>query len=358
MSWRQSPHIRTFGLFALIVGLTLASFYLISPVLIPVVISFTLYALFEPATLYLVRHNVNRSLAILCVLVLLVLTSIIAVGFALPALFDQASLLQSKLPQIVDQLERLVTRYGHQLAERFGTDIDASDITVNLLSQSSSLGQNLLINATNRALDLVIIFILVPFITYYLLRDFKRVRNDLMNWLPNSSFELGWLIYHNVSTQLKAYTRGVMLQSLIMATICAIGFSLIGLEIPVLLGCITGILNLVPYIGPVISILLALLVGAAMTPFDPSILYLSVMVIVVAQIIDNVVVIPSVVANAVNLHPVQAILGIIIFGSLFGTVGVILAVPSIAAARIVMKNIYADMANASLKSSRLPSVVA
>ena len=98
-------------------------------------------------------------------------------------------------------------------------------------------------------------------------------------------------------------------------------------------------------------LVLSLLVGAAMTPFDADILYLSVAVIVSAQIFDNLVVIPSVVANSVNLHPVQAILGIIIFGSLFGTVGIILAVPAIAAGKIVFKNIYTDIANASLKAT-------
>jgi predicted PurR-regulated permease PerM len=58
-----------------------------------------------------------------------------------------------------------------------------------------------------------------------------------------------------------------------------------------------------------------------------------------------------IVAGAVNLHPVQAILGIIIFGSSFGRVGIILAVPAIAAGKIVFKNIYADMANANLKAT-------
>jgi predicted PurR-regulated permease PerM len=57
------------------------------------------------------------------------------------------------------------------------------------------------------------------------------------------------------------------------------------------------------------------------------------------------------VANSVNLHPVQAILGIIIFGSLFGTVGIILAVPAIVSGKLVFNNIYADMANASLKAT-------
>lgn len=350
MDWKSSPHLQTFKLFALFVAVCLASFYLISSVLLPVLISITLYALFEPATLYLVRHKVNHSLSILIVLLFLVLTSLIAVGFALPALFDQVAVLQSKLPQIAQQLERFLTHYGEVISAEIGTDLDVSELTVTALTQFSSLGQSILINATNRVLDIVIIFILVPFLTYYLLKDFQRVRNNLMNWLPNSSFELGWVIYHNVTAQLKAYTRGVMLQSLIMAAVCAAGFTLIGLDIPLLLGCITGILNLVPYIGPIISMLIAALVGAAMTPFDPTLIYLGALVIVVAQIVDNVVVIPAVIANAVNLHPVQVILGIIIFVSLFGTLGVILAIPGIAAGKIVYNNLFADIQNASLKT--------
>lgn len=333
------------------VGICLATFYLISPVLIPVVISFTLYALFQPAVTYLVRHNINRSPAILIVLVLLVIASALMIAFALPALIEQISLLQNKLPQIATQLKQLLTAHGEKIFARIGANFDVSEIILSLLSKSSSLGQTALIEISNRLFNFVIVLILVPFLTYYLLKDFKRSRNQLMNWLPNSSFELGWLIYQNVSTQLLAYTRGVMLQSLIMAALCTLGFSFIGLDIPLLMGAITGLFNLVPYIGPIISIALALLVGAAMSPFDPSILYLSVIVIIGAQIFDNAVVIPGIVAGAVNLHPVQAILGIIIFGSLFGTVGIILAVPAIAAGKIVFKNIYADMANASLKAT-------
>ena len=350
MSWQQSPQIQAFKLLALVVAISLASFYFISSVLVPVTISFTLYALFQPAVFYLVRHNINHSLSILIVLLLMTFASVIMLAYALPTLIEQVGLLQHKLPQIVKQLEQLLTFYGEQLSQRIGADIDVSKVSLAILSKASSLGQTVLLNVSNGLFNFVIIFVLVPFLTYYLLKDFKRARNELMNWLPNSSFELGWMIYHNVSTGLQAYTHGVMLQSLIMATFCSIGFLLIGLDIPFLMGAITGLFNLVPYIGPVISIILSLLVGAAMTPFDANILYLSVVVVVSAQIFDNVVVIPAIVAHAVNLHPVQAIFGIIIFGSLFGTIGIILAVPAIAAGKIVFNNIYADMANASLKA--------
>jgi predicted PurR-regulated permease PerM len=90
---------------------------------------------------------------------------------------------------------------------------------------------------------------------------------------------------------------------------------------------------------------LATLVASAVTPFDPTLIYLSIGVVIVAQIVDNVVVIPSVIANAVNLHPVLVIFGLIIFGNLFGTLGVILAIPAMAAIKIIQTNLYSDIYN-------------
>jgi len=347
-----SADFQTIKVFAFVSAIILGCFYLMSSVLIPVIISFTLYALFQPATFYLVRLNINHSLSILIVLLLLVFFAFIALGFALPQLIDQISLLQAKLPQILTKLEKFLTYYSDEFSAQIGIDLDVSKVIISLLSQSSSLGQSLLLNVSNKLLGFAIISLLVPFLTYYLMKDFKSVRNRLLNWLPNSSFELGWLIYHRVANQLQAYTRGVMIQSAVMASICTVGFTLIGMDIAVLLGCITGILNLVPYVGPIISIVLTLLVGSAMTPFDPTLLYLGVLVIISAQVVDNVIVVPAVIAQAVNLHPVQVILGIIIFGSVFGTLGVILAIPAIATAKIIYTNLYANILNAHRKVPR------
>lgn len=347
----SSASFQAFRTFIVVVILVMATIYMMSPVLIPVIISFTLYALFEPATIYLVRHNINHSLSILIVLVLLVFFSFIAIGFALPQLLEQASLLQAKLPQILAKLEVLVSDYSQQISQLTGAEFDASDIIMTTLSESSSLAQSLLLSLSNKLLNIIIFVLLVPFLTYYLLKDFRSVRNRLMNWLPNSNFEQGWIIYRRVSNQLLAYTRGVMMQSMIMATVCALGFSLIGLDIPVLLGAMTGMLNLIPYVGPVISIVLSLLVASAMTPFEPSLLYLSVLVIISAQVVDNVIVIPSLIANAVNLHPVEVIVGIMIIGTAFGTVGVILAIPAIATAKIIFNNLHADFHNTGVRSA-------
>jgi len=347
----SSAYLQTFKIFIFLIGLILTSFYLLSSILLPVIISFTLYALLEPFTNYMVRKDINHSLAIIFTLILMLSVSILAISFALPQLLGQITVLKNKLPVIFSQFEHFLTIYSEKLGEFMGLDFNVSDILVSLLSQSSSLGNTLLVTVSEQVFAITLSMILVPILTYFMLKDFKPLRNRLMNWLPNPNFELGWLIYHRVTRQFQAYTRGVMIQSLIMAIVSSLGYYFIGLDIPVLIGTLTGLLNLIPYLGPLISMALAALVAAAMTPFEPSIMYLAIAVVITAQIVDNIVVIPAVIANAVDLHPVLVITGIIIFGNLFGTIGVILAIPAIAAAKIIYTNLYSDVYNASQNNS-------
>nr|MBC8210100.1 AI-2E family transporter [Gammaproteobacteria bacterium] len=320
----------------------------LSSVILPIIISFTLYALIEPFTNYLVRKEVNHSLAIICILILMLALSIMAISFALPQLLEQVALLKGKLPLLFKQLEQFLTVYTLRLGEFIGVELNVSSILISLLSQSSSLGNKLLVAISEQVFAITLSLILVPLLTYFILKDYKLLRNRMMNWLPNAKFELGWLIYHRVTRQLETYIRGVMIQSLIMAAVASTGFLMIGLDIPLLLGILTGLLNLIPYLGPLISMALATLVAGAMTPFEPSMIMLALGVIAFAQLVDNIIVIPAVIANAVNLHPVTVIIGIIIFGNLFGTIGVILAIPALAAARIIYNNLYSNIYNASL----------
>jgi len=347
----SSAYLQTFKVSAFLIVLVLASFYLLSSVLLPVIISFTLYALLEPFTNHLVRKNINHSLAIIFMLILMLTISFLSISFALPQLFKQIAILKNKLPFIFEQFEQFVTTYSQKLAAFVGVDFDVSSVLVSVLSQFSSLGNKLLLFIPEQIFALTLGLILVPILTYFILKDYKSLRNQMLNWLPNSQFELGWLIYHRVTRQLQAYTRGVMIQSLIMALVSGLGYLIIGLDMPILLGVLTGLLNLIPYIGPLIAMSLAALVAAAMTPFNPLLIYLSIAVVISAQLVDNLVVIPSVIANAVNLHPVLVIVGILIFGSLFGTIGVILAIPALATMKIIYSNLYSDIYNASKNTS-------
>lgn len=343
----STAYFKAIRIFFFLVVIFLGSFYLLSSVLLPIIISFTLYALLKPLTNYLLRKKLNHSLAIILILILMLSISILIISFALPQLFAQVGVLKNKIPLMVEKLEQLGNLASTSLQESMGIELEVSEILVSILSQSTSVGNTLLVNISGHVMGITLGMVLVPILTYFILKDYRTLRNHVLNWLPNSSFELGWIIYHRVSRQLEIYTRGVMLQSLIMGLVACSGFLIIGIDMPLMLGGITGLLNLVPYVGPLISMAIAFLVATTMTPFDPSMLYLSVIVVLIAQAVDNFVVIPSLIANSVNLHPVPVIVGVIIFGSLFGTIGVILAIPVMAAARIIFSNLHTYMYNIS-----------
>jgi len=180
----------------------------------------------------------------------------------------------------------------------------------------------------------------VPIITFFLVRDYHSFRNYMLDKLPNSNFEMGWLIYHRVAHQLQEYIRGIMIQSSIMCVMTSIGFYIIGLDSAFLLGATAGVLNLIPYVGPLLATVLPILMAISEVPIEPWLIGAAISVILIAQIIDSMLVIPSVIASAVNLHPLIVIMGIIVFGNLFGFIGMVIATPTLSTANIIYRGLY------------------
>ena len=162
----------------------------------------------------------------------------------------------------------------------------------------------------------------------------------MLDKLPNSNFEMGWIIYNRVAHQLQEYIRGIMTQSGIMCVMTSIGFYIIGLDSPFLLGATAGVLNLIPYIGPLLAMVLPILLAVSEAPIELWLIGAAISVIVIAQLIDSIIVIPSVVANAVNLHPLIVIIGIVVFGNLFGFIGMVVATPTLSTANIIYRGLY------------------
>ena len=161
-----------------------------------------------------------------------------------------------------------------------------------------------------------------------------------MNWLPNSGFELGWLIYHAVAQQLQDYLRGVLMQSIIIAIIASIGFYLIGVEMYLLFGVMTGLLNLIPYLGPLLAIIPPLIVALGSDSITMVTIIGIPVVVLSAQLIDNLFVVPTLIAQTVNLHPLVVLLGIIIFGAFFGFIGMLIAIPAMAISKIIFTSLF------------------
>ncbi|MCW8956333.1 MAG: AI-2E family transporter, partial [Gammaproteobacteria bacterium] len=310
---------------------------LLAPLLIPIIISFALYAMLEPLSSYFERHGFSRTTASLTVLLLLVLIASLAIALLTPQLSSQLTDLQRQLPQVWKTLIEFAQSSSQFFAQSIGISLEDNNIMQPFFDHANNWGKTVLVEGSNLLISFTILMVLVPIFTFFLIRDYRALRNHLLDMLPNSSFELGWLIYHRVAHQLQEYIRGIMIQSGIMSIMTTAGFYVIGLDSPILLGLVAGVLNLIPYVGPLLAMVLPVLLALGHAPLELWLVGAAIGVILIAQAIDNVVVIPSVIANAVNLHPVIVIVGIIIFGNLFGFIGMVVAIPVISTANIIFR---------------------
>jgi len=336
----KHPLSRTLFVFSMICSVLILFAILLAPLLIPIIISFALYALLEPISEIFERHGLSRNASSLSVLLILVAVGAVCVSLLLPHLSAQLSTLQAQLPVVWQSITTMGNDFSRHITTSLSLDMQSSGITQHFFNQVDSWGKAALIEGSNMLISLSVLLVLVPIFTFFLVRDFRTFRNNLLDKLPNSSFEMGWLIYYRVAHQLQEYIRGIMIQSAIMCVITTIGFYILGFESPFLLGLVAGVLNLIPYVGPLLAMVLPMLLALGHTPVEFWMVGAAVSVILVAQLIDNVIVIPAVIANAVNLHPLVVIVGIIVFGNLFGFIGMVVAIPVISTMNIIYYGLY------------------
>jgi len=336
----QHPLSRTLFIFSMITTVIALLAILLAPLLIPIIISFALYAVLEPISEIFERNGLSRNASSLSVLLILVAIGGLCASLLLPHLSSQLSSLQSQLPIVWQTITSMGNDISQHIISSLGLQMQSSGLTQHFFSKANDWGKTALIEGSNMIISLSILFVLVPIFTFFLIRDFRNFRNSLLDKLPNSSFEMGWLIYYRVARQLQEYIRGIMIQSGIMSVVTTIGFYAIGLDSPFLLGLVAGVLNLIPYVGPLLAMALPILLALGQTPVEFWMVGAAISVILIAQLIDNVIVIPAVIANAVNLHPLAVIVGIIVFGNLFGFIGMVVAIPVISTMNIIYSGLY------------------
>ena len=315
--------------------------YLLMPIWIAVLLCVLFYLMLEPLVGALQAAGARKDLAIACAL----LPPLIGLGFAAVYLIDSG---RAYLPQLGEDLEQLQAGIGRTLAELDLYLETLAGARLGLAEQFAALQLDLrgsaraerLLASTSWFANLLLNLSLVPPLAWFLLRDYRRWRDQALALLPNAQFELGWLMYHRVCTRLQAYLRGLVVQALILSSITATGFWLIGLPSPLLLGALTGVAGLVPYLGPVLALIAPVLMMIAGPGLDPGTLMEIVLVLAIGFGFDNAVVIPFLLAGSVNLHPAVAMVAVVIAGHVGGIAGMVLVIPLLGMLRIIAETTW------------------
>lgn len=341
---RRHPAVRAafiYGLLALAAGLIAL---LLKPVLPALILSFLLYALLQPLINRLVSRGLSASFAVGTVLTTVIVGLVAGMVGLFPRVMGQLTELQNRLPELWAKLSALATDGGRWLQHSLGIAFDGGELLRQQLSTVESWGSDLLVGLISALMQVAVTLLLVPLVAFFLLRDFRKLRNRLMALLPNNIFELAWLIYFRVARQLQSYLRGILLQSLIIAALATTGFWFIGMDMPFVFGGLTGLLNLIPYAGPLLALAPPLVASLGAPQLDAMQLLGIVLTIGIAQIVDNTLVVPAVIADTVDMHPLAVLLGIVVFGYLFGFIGMLVALPLMSASKIIFTGLYFGLA--------------
>jgi predicted PurR-regulated permease PerM len=342
----ENTHSRPINHSAIIRGIVtvvvLVALYILirrlSGVLLPFLISFVLAYILAPIVNFF-QHKCrlkNRVLSVIVtiLLVLGVLTG--AVAALVPAISKQATSLSNSVKTYVAQWngnEYLSAETNQRIEELIQSlDIKAllqsNEVQQGLSKVANFLGDGLLAIG-NSVLSLAIIFVCIMYIIF-LLVDYEKITLNWHKYIPARFSETMQMLLHDLDRNMNAYFRGQALIAAINGLLFAIGFQIIGLPMGIGLGIMIGILNLVPYmqiLGALPAVLLGLIQAAETgRPFWVILLCIAA-VFVIVQIVENMILTPTIMGEVTGMGPAWILLSLSIWGSLLGFVGMIIALP-------------------------------
>jgi len=328
-----------------VIALVVASLalYVLRDILLPFVAGFAVAYLLDPLADYLERWGLKRLAATLIILVLFVIVFVLALVLILPFLAHQLWAFADRLPSYVARLQELAVRQGGPLLERLGGPEALADMQQsvgNLVGQGAAwLGAfvSRLWAGGQAILSVFALLVVTPVVAFYLLVDWDRMVATVDSWLPLRQREAVRLIARDIDAAIAGFIRGQAAVCLILGTFYAVGLSLIGLNFGALIGMTAGMLSFIPYVGSLTGLILSM--GVAIVQFWPDWAWIlaTLGVFVFGQFVEGNILSPKLVGASVGLHPVWLMFALLAFGTLFGFVGLLLAVPLAAAVGVIAR---------------------
>lgn len=321
-----------------IVGLVilLAIWQRFHSLLLPFIIAFIIAYSLNPGVEWLVGKKWPKPLVIL-VIVTIILSGMVGIGLLIvPRLVQEVADLAANVPHWVDKIEDWTKlSFLPWLSQRI--DIPVEDLIERLQTGVADKTEEVFTSFGQwsvRALGGIVTLItslfniiLIPILTIYYLNEMENRRKKLFSIVPEMYKSLAQDFYVGINRVLGGYLRGQVLVILFLSTWIGLGLWLIaGVPYALLLGITAGCLNLLPYIGASTALLLTIIVSS----FQPDPLATTVKALIVflsAQILESNVITPRLVGDRVGLHPIAVIFLVLLFATLFGIIGMLLAIP-------------------------------
>ncbi len=312
-------------------------FYTLSNIVTIIIISALLAYILDPIASSLEAKGLSRTTATIIIFVLFFLTIILLGWKIFPTIFNDLLALQENLNP--DTTENFLVQVENFLQKHL-TFINVKEL--NLQSEINGFISSLTKQLIAFAADLVSVIsavVIIPFVTFFLLKDGRHMKKLLISYIPNRYFEMSLNVIHKMDQQLGAYLRGQFIEAFVVGSLAIIALWILGIKYFILIGVFAGLANLIPYVGPVAGAVPAILVAVANGADSTLIIYI-VLAFAIIQLVDNVVMQPLVLSKSVNLHPLIIVLAVLIGGNFFGVLGMFLAVPVAGILKVTSSECY------------------
>jgi predicted PurR-regulated permease PerM len=310
-----------------------------------------------PAVEFFGRWGMNRLLVLTILYTLFVALVVVGLLLLLPIVLDELRELQTNIrdgladPESEKYISERLEAIKSRLAEIIpglenvdvGSQLDVDEVASGAASWILSYVGQLLRTITNfsgRIIWLIALIILIPFITFFLIKDGRDIKMKATKVIPDGHAESFLAMWNKIDKQIGKYIRGRLAESLIISFVSIVGLRIIGIRYYLIIGGIAGFANLVPYIGPVALAIPPIILAAFQ--YGIARMLITGAFVGAVQLIDNTFVIPLVVGRSIDLHPVLTVFVVFIGGQLLGILGMMLAMPVTSILIVIYKAIYEE----------------
>lgn len=327
--------------------------YLLAPALTPFLVSALLAYLGDPLVDRLQARGMRRVFGVITVFSCMLLAAVLALLVLVPMLEQQIVNLVERVPQ---GLEWLQAQVAPRLSAMFGTEVIAIDVPAireALMAHWRQVGSiaGQLVGHITRSGQLVLgwvaYLLLIPVVTFYLLRDWDHLIAAIRDLLPKRIEATVAHLAGEIDAVLAEFLRGQLTVMCALAVIYTTGLWLVGLDLAFVIGLLAGLVSFVPYLGVIVG---ALAAGfAAFLEFRDVAHLLGVLAVFgIGQLLEGMVLSPMLVGERIGLHPVAVIFAVMAGGQLFGFFGVLLALPVAAAVVVLLRHSRDEYLKSSL----------
>lgn len=318
-------------IWALVIAVVALLVYVSQDFVLLLLLSATLAYLINPIVKIAESAMIKRTVAVTAIYLGIGVAFLITAYFVFPHLRAEVNTLSRNLPSFSQRFDEAVDAIQSEIvakypaADSLSTTREVRYERLNAFIEQQVADVPLLLT---HVASIVLAAVLIPFFSYFFLRDSRRIIGFVLDRLPPGHIETTVAVWCEIDRTVGRYLRGLAIEGITVGVFAALGLAILGVNYPLLLGVVTGLANVVPYLGPIIGGTAAILV--ALVQFQSlsviaqvAILYLSL------KLLDLLAIQPLAVGKGNDLHPVLLIASIIVGGHALGIIGMVIAVPTI-----------------------------